>query len=269
MTRSIQALILLACTLPLASQAVLLYDASLGTFPGTQGWIGVIDTSTIQTHNGSATRLDSTTDRADQSGFFSEDPAFGLFQHPALPVMDRSAGYTIRFNLQVLSEGHDIRDDNGDLLNDRAGFSMIAISEDLLGLELAFFEDRVWAYAAAGEGPNSLFTQAEGAAFDTTAGMVQFDFSVLNNGYSLNANGVPLLAGNLRNYNPSGLSSFVDPYNNPSFLFFGDDTTSADADVLLGDIEINPPPDLAVPEARTALPLLILGLSGLLRRKRA
>jgi len=127
----------------------------------------------------------------------------------------------------------------------------------------------VWAYAADDEGPNSLFTQAEGAAFDTTAWMVQFDFSVLNNGYSLTANGIPLLSGNLRNYNPSGLGSLVDPYNNPSFLFFGDDTTSADADVLLGNIEINPSPGLAVPEASTALPLLILGLSGLLRKKRA
>ncbi len=65
MSRSIQALILLACTLPLASQAVLLYDASLGTFPGTQGWIGVIDASTGQTHNGSATRLDTTSAEAD------------------------------------------------------------------------------------------------------------------------------------------------------------------------------------------------------------
>jgi hypothetical protein len=41
----------------------------------------------------------------------------------------------------------------------------------------------------------------------------------------------------LRNYNPSGLSLLVDPYNNPSFLFFGDDTTSADSHVALGRIE--------------------------------
>jgi hypothetical protein len=154
----------------------------------------------------------------------------------------------------VLSEGHDD--------NDRAGFSMVAISQDITrGLELAFFEDEVWAY-------NAGFSHGEGAAFDTTAGMVQYDYTVSGSSYSLMANGSPLLSGSLRNYNPTGLNALFDPYDNPSFLFFGDDTTRADADVLLGDIEVNPPLDMAVPEPGTALPLLICAIAAYRSRRR-
>jgi hypothetical protein len=45
-----------------------------------------------------------------------------------------------------------------------------------------------------------------------------------------------LLTGNLRNYNPSGVDAIADPYNNASFLFLGDDTTSAESHVLLGGV---------------------------------
>jgi hypothetical protein len=232
---------LLVFVVPLSASAdVVLYDAAAGSLPGAQGWNPVMGASSTQTYlpGLQLTELDTTTDRTDQSGYFSEEPFVGAFEHPNMVTLDRASGFTIRFDLQVLAENHNTRDDNVDGLDDRAGFSVITISQDLLGLELAFFEDRVWAYAAAGEGTNSLFTQAESVLFDTTAGVVQYDLSVSNTTYTLFQNSQFLLSGALRNYNPSGVNPFADPYDNPSFLFFGDDTTSADSQVHLGAIEI-------------------------------
>jgi hypothetical protein len=245
---------LLVSFLPATGKAVILYNAGLGSTPGIQGWLAAgVGNSATETPTGVATRLDTTAVRTDQFGYFSEDPLLGSGTHSGL-LLDASAGYTIRFDLHVLSEGHDD--------NDRAGFSMVAISQDITrGLELAFFEDEVWAY-------NAGFSHGEGAAFDTTAGMVQYDYTVSGSSYSLMANGSPLLSGSLRNYNPTGLNALFDPYDNPSFLFFGDDTTRADADVLLGDIEVNPPLDMAVPEPGTALPLLICAIAAYRSRRR-
>jgi len=226
--------------------SILLYDPTLGDVPGSQSWLTITDGSTQETYSNGLTSLDTTVNRADQSGYFSEDPWLGaIFAHGGMPTLDRSTGFTIQFELQVVDEGHNLRDDNGDGLFDRAGFSVIAISDDLLGLEIGFFQDRVWVYATDAEGPNSLFTQAEGNDFNTTAGLVEYQLAVFHNTYTLLADGQPLFGGALRNYNPTGLNPLADPYNNPSFLFFGDDTTSADAHVRIGKISVEL---FAVPE---------------------
>jgi hypothetical protein len=161
------------------SRGVTLYDSAPGTLPGAQGWLTVADSATVELHTGQYASLDTTAARADQSGYFSEDPFTGTFvSHPDMPVLDHSTGYTIGFELRVVAESHNTRDDNGDGRDDRAGFSLITISEDLAGLELGFFADRIWAYAAASEGINSLFTQAEGIEFNTTASVVDYQLSV-------------------------------------------------------------------------------------------
>ena len=222
---------------PISRADTVLYDPALGTIPSQQGWLSFLDNSTVEQFDGHYISLDTTADRTDQSGYFSEDPPFGIIGHPQFPVLDRNAGFTIRFELQVISESHNLRDHNGDGRLDRAGFSVIAISDDLLGVELGFFEDRLWVYAAAGESPNSQFTQAEGVTFDTTADFVTYDLSVFGDHYTLYADHRRFLSGPLRNYNPTGLSSLVDPYDNPSFVFLGDDTTSAESHTILGRIE--------------------------------
>lgn len=238
-----------------------LYDPGLGTLPGDQGWFSVVVPPASESLNDGLLNLDTTADRSNQAGYFSEFPLDGSLQHPMMPTLDRQQGYRFSFGLQVVEENHDARDDNGDGLDDRAGFSVIAISEDLLGLELGFFENRIWAYAAAGEGTDSRFTQAEGVDFDTTAGMVSYELFVQGDGYQLFADGSEILNGSLRNYNPSGLSGLIDPYDNPSFLFFGDDTTSADSSVLLGTIGIQ-----SVPEPSTCG--LLFAAAGLLAWRR-
>jgi hypothetical protein len=211
----------------------------------------------LQSVSGGLLNLNTTGNRSIASGYFSEDPFDGAPQHPQMPVLDRLSGYTISFQLQMISEGHNTRDDNGDNKDDRAGFSVIAISQDLLGLELGFFEDRIWAYAAAGEGANSLFTQAEGVAFDTTSALTDFNLAVEGDSYRLFAGGSEILTGSLRDYNPSGVNALINPYDNPSFLFFGDDTSSADSNVKLGTVSVT-----TVPEP-SAFALMLLATGGL------
>ncbi len=242
---------------------VVLYDASMGTTPGSQGWIGIITGSSTESNSSGLLEFDTSTDKADSSGYFSESPFNGGSQHPGMPVLDAAAGFTIRFDLQVISESHNVRDDNGDGLDDRAGFSLIAISENLQGLELAFFENRVWVYADASEGMNSRFTQAEGVDFDTTVGLTTYDLVVDANGYELFANSVSILFGGLRNYNPSGVNAFINPYDNPSLLFFGDDTSVASSHVRIGSVQVID----AVPEPRSLILLLFVAcIAGLARR---
>ena len=105
----------------------MLYDRTSGNVPGSEGWIPVIQGSTTETYLGGSqlTELNTTANRGDQSGYFSEDPFIGALSHPLMPTLDRSVGFTIRFDLQVVAEGHNLRDDNGDGEFDRAGFSVI------------------------------------------------------------------------------------------------------------------------------------------------
>lgn len=245
-----------------------LYDPTKSDLPGDQGWVSAVPPPATETYTGSAVNLNTTASRDLRAGYASELLTTGGLQHPLIPVLDRHSGYTVSFDLQVISEAHNSRDDNGDGLYDRAGFSVISISEDLLGLELAFFEDRIWAYAAAGEGVNSKFTQAEGVDFNTTAAFTRYDLAIQGDSYRLWADGDEVLTGSLRNYNPSGLNPLIDPYDNPSLLFFGDDTSSADSEVLIGSIEV-----LTVPEPNHTILLLGAALSlvvfGALKRRRA
>lgn len=245
-----------------AAADVTLYDSSLGTTPGNQGWIAVIG-GAGESMSGGFLQLDTTANESDQAGYFSESPWDGLAEHPLMPMLDLNQGFTIRFDLQILAETHQNRDDNGDGKFDRAGFSLIAISENLDGLELAFFEDRIWAYADATEGTNSLFTQAEGVAFDTTAAITTYDLVFSSNGYEFFADGNSVLSGDVRNYNPSGVPALLNPYDNPSFLFFGDNTTSAASNSRIGRVQVL----AAIPEPATTLPLLIT--IGLMTSKRA
>ena len=97
----------------------------------------------------------------------------------------------------------------------------------------------------------------EFALFDATAEVVSYDLLVTGNDYTLLQNNLVLLAGELRNYNPSGVNAFIDPYDNPRFLFFGDDTSAAEPHVLLGNISVGALPDTAV---TVPMPWAILGI---------
>jgi hypothetical protein len=130
--------------------------------------------------------------------------------------------------MQLLAEAHSSAD--------RAGFSVIVTSHDFLGLELGFWADEIWA-----QNDTPLFTHGEGAAFDTTRSLVEYTVAVHGSNYTLFADGASLLQGARRDYRAFvGPLSF--PYHTSSFLFFGDNTTSASAEVHVAAVTTTPEP---------------------------
>ena len=200
-----------------------------------------LPTAATQTIVGDATVLDTTSSAAIQAGYTPFVP----------PVFDRNVGYTITFDVRVAAESHSS--------TDRAGFSLISLSNDLKGIELGFWQDHIWAQNDGLVSP-PLFTHGEDVAFDTTAAVTRYTLSVDSANYYLRAgsNPTPILSGVLRDYSahPSGV------YDNPNFLFLGDNTTSAAARFELGYVA-------AVPEPASAV-LLAIGavMLCLWRRKR-
>ncbi|MCA9294313.1 MAG: hypothetical protein KDA20_10910 [Phycisphaerales bacterium] len=221
-----------------SAHGVVLYDGSLATLPSQQGWRyftnPIIGAHATQTQAAGLTTLNTASVRTEQAGYFSEVPGFGM--HPAMPVLDRHAGFIVNVDLRIVSEGHNARDDNGDGVNDRAGFSLIIVTEDLAAIELGFWQDQVWAYDDDATDPADLFTHAEGAPLDTTAQLRRYSLCMRGDRYALSADGALILTGNLRDY--SAFSGALDPYEIPSFAFIGDDTGSADSVSEIGFYEI-------------------------------
>lgn len=221
--------------------ADVLYDPSQGTLPSAQGWLYLTDplfgASATRNLVPGAVSLDTTPDTDDSAGFFST-------AHPGMPVLERSTGYTVSFNLRVGEETH------GSV--DRAGFSVLVLSEDSLGIELGFWENEIWAQSGAD------FHHAESVTFDTTAAPTDYDLVVLGSTYTLMHGGTSLLSGGLRDY-----SAHPHPvYSSTSFLFFGDDTGSAAARAELGTVSVT------VPEPASLLLLTTVALV-VARRRRA
>ena len=228
-----------------AAHGAVLYDGTIGTTPGAQGWtyLPLGATQTAPTLPGSPfTTFDSLSAFSVRGGYSQTAPV----------ALDRTTGYRLDWTFRVASESHNVPPaTNG---NNRAGVSLIAVGSDLQGIEVAFWENEVWVQ-------NIGFTHGEGATFDTTAAQTDFSITVFGTGYAISANGTPLLSGALRDYSAFGL-----PYNQPKFLFFGDNTTSA-----AGRFEWSRASVVVVPEAGT-LPMglgagcLVFGIRGFCRR---
>jgi len=207
------------------SNPVVLYDGALGTgLPETQGMLFLAQAApetqlaATQAFTGGVTVLATSLRTSDKAGYF---PKPGI-----VAGLDRSAGYTVRFTVQVVEEEHAASDKNGDGVGDRAGFSVISLSSDRRGIELGFWKDEVWAQEdGAAEPPpssNTLFTHAEGARWGTTGGLIPYDLRIEGGRYTLSSRGATILTGELRDY-----SAFGWPYDVPDFLFLGDDTSTA------------------------------------------
>jgi hypothetical protein len=248
---------------------VTLYDGSLGTAPGTQGWITSAQGGSTITPDATGVVFSSTLSDGDRGGYSRFSNA-----------LNRNAGYTIRFDLQVLSEDHSnpAAQNNTaiDSLADRSGVSLIFLSSDLQGIELGFWTDEIWAQndGAVKADPISApsgtrFTHGEGASFNTT-NLTRYDLSVEGTTYRIYAGGnfiAPILSGSLRNYSNEGL-----PYSLANLMFFGDNTTSARGSFRLNLVTLTDSPVVepaGVPEPGT-LGLLVagLGVAFLARRRR-
>jgi hypothetical protein len=216
-------------TVSSAPQATtLLYESSLGTLPSEQNfsWQAISPQPPFfplasQTYSLPVTIFSSTGQLSDYAGY--------TISQTVMPTLNRAAGFQLTFDLRVISENHGSN-------NDRAGFSLILLSEDLYGVEMAFWQDEIWVQEGNGA---QLFTHAEGVSYDTTASLTTYKLTIFNDTYLLTADDMFLLSGSLRQYTdwvpPFALP---DPYEQPNQLFLGDDTSSAGAEVWLGDVTI-------------------------------
>jgi hypothetical protein len=221
-------LILLALAFPVSGTTVTLYDASLNTNPAVQGWgfgslpiFGPFPTGGL---SGGAFELSTTNGSVIQAGFF---------RTVTMPfTLDLAYGFRLRMDVKILSESHSSPN--------RAGFSIIALSDSLSGIELGFWEDEIWAQSG------SDFKHAEGKSFNTKSAFRRYELTVKGSGYSLSADGLPVLTGAVRDY-----SAFGFPYNSKNFLFFGDNTTSASgaAAIRFASITQIPEPAMLLPVA--------------------
>jgi hypothetical protein len=225
------------------ASALTLYDGSAGTSPQSQGWLAYysLPGTGVQTVAAGKTTYDSTAS-ATESGGFSNDTLAGTPVNASFPTLNRTTGYTVSVNLKELSESH--------LNNNRAGLSLIVLSSDSQGVELAFWPNEIWAQAVG-------FTHtAETATFNTTAANTTYDVSVLGSNYTLSANGNPILSGPLRSYGTPAV-----PYGLTSYIFVGDDTTSAAGSFEMSRLAVT------VPEPASAAAVALLSLVGLRRRR--
>ena len=200
-------------------KTLVLYDAAGGAIPSAplMGFTDFPPGAAVPTYSDGVTVMDTTTSSRDTyAGWISNGATT-----PGFPILDRTAGFQIDFTFQIEHESH--------TNNNRAGFSLIALSDDARGIELAFWENEIWAQGNNSSG--GLFKHGEGVVFPTTTDLVDYRLTIIDDTYTLTANTQPILSGPVQDY--TAFDGFPDPYETPNFLFLGDDTTSAQARVRM------------------------------------
>ena len=239
---------------PITSVATvfILYDEAQGNLPDDQAWLSYAANGGVATSIVVAGGVNLQTDASASAGF-SNYALFPLgFKKSLFPTLNSATGFTLSFAMQLHAEAHSS--------NDRAGFSIILLDENNLGVELGFWQDSIWS-----QSDNPLFqAKDEQVAFNSTASMISYDLTILQSDYYLTQNGSILLTGGLKDYSaftggPGGTSI---PYSLPSYLFLGDDTSSASANVTLGRILLSDTAQFSVPEP-SLIALICIGLLGL------
>jgi hypothetical protein len=205
-------------------KTLILYDAISGAIPDAKmmSFFDFPPGDIVQTYENGSTILDTTkSGNSTYAGWISN-----ATNTLGFPSLNRAAGFQLDFTLHVENESH--------TSDKRAGFSIIILREDARGIELAFWENEIWAQNDDATG--GLFTRGEGIRFPTTTGLINYEVIVINDSYTLTANGASILSGPLRDY--SKFEGFPDPYQTPNFLFLGDDTTSAQARIRLSYVSV-------------------------------
>jgi hypothetical protein len=147
----------------------------------------------------------------------------------SFPALNPDLGFSVTFDLTILDE--ESVDAN------RAGFSLVLVTSDVnREIEIGFRENGLFAQ-------NQGFQAGTFVPLDLTQQQA-FSLEVAGSSYSLSAGGADVLSGSLLNYDFDPTTSSppfpaeANPYNIPSFLFFGDNTDQAHAEFTLGKITV-------------------------------
>jgi Ca2+-binding RTX toxin-like protein len=219
-------------TRPPSDTRLRLYDASLLSLPDAQGWLAFgSGISGSQNLSANGTLLTSNAVIQDATGYSNFNPYSGNLINSAFPSLDRSVGFSLDVQLRLVNESH--------ASSNRSGFSMTLLDQGSTpqGIEIGFWS-------------NSIFSQAGGTTpFQSSAQVVNgvdtsqtrnYSLQIFDQGYTLLANNRPLLSGPLQDYSQATVSPLLpfNPYRKPNFLFLGDNTSSASAQVELGTIAL-------------------------------
>ncbi|MBW4563315.1 MAG: PEP-CTERM sorting domain-containing protein [Mojavia pulchra JT2-VF2] len=147
--------------------------------------------------------------------------------NPLFPALDRNAGYNLSFRVRINSQAND--GTNG---NYRAGFSVIVLGSDKQGIEIGFRNDDIFSQASSSF--NSIGEQVTGVS-SLLSNLTTYNLNVSGNSYTLSSGATNLFSGLLRDYTTaSGFGS--DVYRTSNFVFLGDNTTSARANIDLQSV---------------------------------
>ncbi len=217
-------LFLLLCPLAAAAGEMTLYDPGLSQLPSEQPWLDFFSFRT-SSQSPEVNGVNFVTTLETQAGYSNyKRPLFQQTKNSSFPVLDRTKGIALFFELQVHSETHES--------NDRAGFSIILLSKDKKGVEIGFWLDEIWAQTDTPQ----LFIHGESVEFDTTSELKQYKLTVEGDNYSLFHDESLILNGDIKDY--SSFNGPFNPYILENYLFLGDDTTSAAADITLGRVTL-------------------------------
>lgn len=226
-TRPTRALALLLLFFPLVCSAQILFDGSLETALNQQGWAYLTNplfgAQASQTVNPSGTLLDTRAPIGEQAGYFS-------FNLPGNILINSNEGFGLRFIVNLRDEQH--------TSENRAGFSVLVIDQQLRAIELGFWKNRIWA-----QHDDPLFTQAESTEFYTQS-ETHYYLYLLQEHYHLFANNQLILQGDLRDY--TAFNSNIDPYETANLIFLGDNAGAAGALAQISYIAISAP-EFSVP----------------------
>ncbi|MEK0195714.1 sodium:calcium exchanger, partial [Microcoleus anatoxicus PTRS1] len=217
------------------------YNGLLRNTPSEQGWLNFTNLNAAtpgviasEIFSGNGVNLNSTAANNIYAGY-SNNPL-----NPSLSILDRHSGFSISFNLQIISESR--------TNPNRAGFSIIAVTSDRKAIEIGFQQLSATSgnIFAQGDGItpnpggqiNSLFVAAENVAYDTNLA-TNYTLKVQGANYFFYDESEVILTGPIRDY--TAFSGPIDPYETPNFIFLGDDTTSAQANINLTRVSVQTP----------------------------
>jgi len=218
-----------------------LYNGLLGNTPTAQNWLSLTNLNLVsptatasEFFSGNGVNLNSTAANSIYAGYTKNS------LNSSFPPLDRTTGFSLSFNLQIISESRTNQN--------RAGFSIVAVTSDRKAIEIGFQQLSATSgnIFAQGDGitpnpdgqTNGLFVAAENVAYNTNIA-TNYTLRVQGDNYFLSDGSDIILTGPLRDY--SGFSDQIDPYETPNFLFLGDDTTSAQANINLTRVSLQTP----------------------------